>query len=248
MDRLLLRPASSADLPAVADLHARVRDAAYPHMPRSLHPLPEVHTWVGSWDLAEQEVWVAESEDEHEDGESAGALLGYARVHRDWLDDLYVAPEAAGQGVGSALLDLVKGLRPGGFCLWVFESNEPARDFYAHRGLVELERTDGAGNEEREPDLRLAWPGSEPLVFLRGLIDEVDEQLGDLLARRAALTRAVQQVKGEVVGDTDRDPAREREIAEAMARRAPALGAGRLARIMDVVITESLAAADPDGR
>jgi len=36
---------------------------------------------------------------------------------------------------------------------------------------------------------------------------------------------------------------REREIAEAMARRAPELGPDRLARIVDVVITESLDAA-----
>jgi chorismate mutase len=43
--------------------------------------------------------------------------------------------------------------------------------------------------------------------------------------------------------DHARDPAREREIAEAMARRAPALGAERLARIVHTVITESLDAA-----
>ena len=46
---------------------------------------------------------------------------------------------------------------PGGFCLWVFETNTPARGFYARHGLVELERTDGAGNEEKQPDIRMAW-------------------------------------------------------------------------------------------
>ncbi|MCW2843060.1 MAG: putative acetyltransferase [Nocardioides sp.] len=234
MEHVLLRPATTADLPAVADLHHRVREAAYPRMPRSLHPLSEVRAWVGSWDLAEQEVWVAAA-----GPEDGGALLGYARVRGDWLDDLYVAPEAAGQGIGGTLLDLVKTLRPGGFCLWVFESNDPARGFYEHRGLVDLERTDGDANEEKEPDVRMAWPGARPLAFLRGLIDEVDEQLGDLLARRAALTRAVQDHKP----GTARDPARERAIAEALARRAPALGVERLARIVDAVITESLDAA-----
>ena len=29
----------------------------------------------------------------------------------------------------------------------------------------------------------MAWPGADPLAFYRGLIDEVDDQLGDLLAR-----------------------------------------------------------------
>lgn len=233
MDELLLRPAARDDLAAVADVHAAAREAAYPHMPASLHPLAEVHAWVGSWELAEHEVWVAE------DAAGAGEVLGYARVHHDWLEDLYVAPESAGRGIGGALLDLVKGLRRDGFCLWVFETNTPARAFYARHGLVELERTDGDANEERSPDIRMAWPGVEPLAFFRGLIDEVDEQFGDLLARRAALTRAVQEHKH----DTRRDPLRERAIAEAMARRAPDLGVERLARIVDAVITESLDAA-----
>ncbi len=227
---VLLRPATADDLPAIADLHWRVREAVVPAMPASVHPIEEVRAWVTGWDLAAWDVWVAES---------AGVLVGYAVVAGDWLHSLYVAPDAAGHGIGSALLDLVKGLRPRGFCLWVFESNTPARGFYERRGLVALERTDGSANEERSPDIRMAWPGAAPLDFYRELIDEVDEQLGDLLARRAALTRAVQEHKR----DQSRDPERERRIAEAMALRAPELGADRLARIVDAIITESLDAA-----
>ena len=167
-------------------------------------------------------------------------MAAYARLTETWLDDLYVAPGHAGQGLGSALLDLVKARRPDGFCLWVFEMNAPARGFYARRGLVELERTDGSGNEERAPDLRLAWPGADPLGFYRRLIDDVDDQLGDLLARRAALTHAVQDHKH----DRTRDPVREREIAERLAAHAPALGADRLGRIVHAIITESLDALD----
>ncbi|MGZ4450651.1 MAG: GNAT family N-acetyltransferase [Nocardioides sp.] len=230
MDHVQLRPAGPDDLGALAALHVRAREAAYPHMPRGVHPPEEVRAWVSGWDLAEQDVWLAEDD---------AGVLGYARLHGDWLDDLYVDPTRQGSGVGSMLLDLATSLRPGGFCLWVFESNTPARAFYAHRGLVDLERTDGSGNEERAPDIRMAWPGEDPLAFFRGLIDDVDEQLADLLARRAALTRAVQPHKP----DPARDPARERAIAEAMARRAPALGPDRLARIVSVVITESLDAA-----
>lgn len=227
MDDLQLRPAVSEDLRAIADLYVRVRAAAVPAMPPGTHPPAEVQAWVAGWDLRAWDVWVAES---------GGVLVGYAVVAGDWLHSLYVAPEAARQGVGGALLDVVKGRRPGGFCLWVFESNTVARSFYERRGLVDLERTDGSGNEERSPDIKMAWPGAAPLVFFRGLIDDVDEQLGDLLARRAALTRAVQDHKH----DTSRDPARERAIAEAMALRAPALGPDRLARIVDAIVTESL--------
>jgi chorismate mutase/ribosomal protein S18 acetylase RimI-like enzyme len=231
---LILRPAAREDLPGVAELYVRVRDAAFPAMPRGLHPPHEVHAYVTGWDLAQREVWLAERD---------GLLIGYAVLHDDWLDSLYVAPEAAGQGVGGALLDLAKQRRPGGFCLWVFESNAPARRFYEHQGLVGLERTDGSGNEERAADIRMAWAGTDELAFFRRLIDDVDAQLGDLLARRAALTRAVQDHKRDVGRDVDR----ERRIAEAMALRAPELGADRLSRIVDAIITESLDAAGPGG-
>ena len=224
---MLLRPATGADAEAVATVHLRSRAAAA--MPPGIHTDDEVRGWLAGR-IAVDDVWVAEDD---------GLVVGYARFTPTWLDDLYVLPTYAGRGVGSALLDVVKARRPDGFCLWVFAMNAPARAFYARHGLVELEHTDGSANEERAPDLRMAWPGERPLAFLRGLIDEVDAELGDLLARRAALTAAVQDVKH----DSARDPARERAIAEAMARRAPALGVDRLARIIDAVVSQSLDAA-----
>jgi hypothetical protein len=41
----------------------------------------------------------------------------------------------------------------------VFERNSGARAFYARHGFTEVTRTDGSGNEEREPDVLLTWPG-----------------------------------------------------------------------------------------
>ena len=199
-------------------------------MPPPVHTDDEVRSWLNGRLQSTDDVWLAEVD---------GVPGGYARMTETWLDDLYVAPAFAGQGVGSALLDLVKAQRPQGFCLWVFESNTPAISFYTRRGFVALEHTDGSGNEERSPDIKLAWPGADPLAFFRGLIDEVDADLGDLLARRAALTAAVQPLKD----DPNRDPAREHAIAETMAQRAPALGTERLTRIVHTIITESLDAA-----
>jgi chorismate mutase/GNAT superfamily N-acetyltransferase len=227
-DDLVLRPADESDAKAVAGIHLASRLAAA--MPPPVHTDDEVRAWLSGRLQSTDEVWLAEVR---------GVPAGYARMTETWLDDLYVAPSFAGQGIGSALLDLVKAQHSHGFCLWVFESNEPARRFYADRGLVELERTDGSGNEERSPDVRLAWPGSEPLRFLRGLIDEIDADLGDLLARRAALTAAVQEYKP----GTNRDADRERAIVDAMTARAPDLGHERVARIVHAIITESLDAA-----
>ena len=232
VEDLTVRRVEPVDLPGVAELYLASRAAAVPSMPPVGRPPDDVRAWVVGWDLERRETWVAER---------VGEPVGVLSLREDWVEMLYVAPQAQRSGVGSALLGLSQGLRPEGFCLWVFEANRPARAFYARHGLVELEHTDGAGNEEHAPDIRLAWPGADPVGFFRRLIDEVDEGLGELLARRAALTAAVQAHKPA----SPRDPAREREIAAAMASRAPALGEERLARIVHAIITESLDAARP---
>lgn len=181
MNEVALRPGTPADLAAVAAVYLRARAAAYPAMPRGVHPPDEVREWVTSWDLSAVEVWGAHRGDR---------LLGYARISGEWLEDLYVDPAAQGEGVGSALLGVVKSRRPAGFLLWVFESNEPARGFYRSHGLVEIDRTDGSGNEERAPDVKMAWRGghaarlsaSQPAALLRdagGLVPGVGAGLAD---------------------------------------------------------------------
>jgi ribosomal protein S18 acetylase RimI-like enzyme/chorismate mutase len=243
---LMIRPASRDDLPAVADIHLRARRAAVPAMPPPVQGRDFVRGYVESWDLDVVELYVAElPAEELPAGElpagEAGSLTGYAMIQDSWLHSLYVDPPLQGSGIGSSLLDLVKARRPDGFSLYVFESNVSARRFYGRHGLVELETTDGSDNMEQAPDIRMVWPGRDPIGFMRGLVDAVDADLGDLLARRAALTRAIQHLKG----GASRDAEREDEIVRRMARVAPELGEERLRRIMHAVITESLDAADP---
>ncbi len=228
---LTLRPATAEDAVALADLYTSARVAAVPAMPPAVHTNAEDRAWFAErLTDGEHEAWLAEA---------SGEVLGYALFTDAWLDHLFIRPDRLGDGIGLLLLDVVKSVRPEGFCLWVFEQNERARSFYRRHGLVELEHTDGSANEERAPDVRMAWLGTDPLGFLRRLIDDVDHQLGDLLARRAALTAAAQPHKRAA----ERDPEREREIAARLAARAPALGEERLARILHTIITESLDAA-----
>jgi len=225
-----LRPGHAGDLPALAQVHRRAREAAA--MPA---PADDVEGWTRTWDL-DDDLWVAEV-----DGEPAA----YARMRGAWLDDLYVLPEHQGRGIGTLLLELVRSLRPQGFGLWVFASNAAARRFYAARGLVELEQTDGSGNAEHAPDVRLVWPGERPLQFLREAIDDVDDELALLLARRVALAGAVQDLKaadGGPAGRQGRDRDREGQIVRRMAAQAPGLDPARLGRIVHVVLEEGLAA------
>lgn len=201
------RQANATDLPAVAAVYLASRTAAMPAMPPMAHEPAEVVEYVASWNLDVRDLWLAEVD---------GHVAGFANLTGSWLDDLYVHPDFAGQGIGTGLLDVIKGVSPEGFCLWVFETNIPARDFYQRHGLVELERTDGQANEERSPDIKMAWPGNEPMKFFRGLIDGVDDQLAHLFAQRFALTHGVQGFK-PTGGHAGRDLEREHQIAQRMA-------------------------------
>jgi chorismate mutase/GNAT superfamily N-acetyltransferase len=227
-DDLVLRPATVDDAEQITELYLATRRAAEPAMPPQVHTRASVlaHT---TGEIADKEVWVAESDD----------IVGFMTLAEAFLDALYVGPDHQGFGIGTSLLDLAKARRPDGFALWVFAGNAPARGFYHRHGLVELEHTDGSGNEERSPDVRMAWPGVDPVGFLRRQIDEVDDGLALLLARRFALTATVQGFK-QSPGREGRDLDREREIAERMAAHAPGLGAEAIGRIMDAVIGESL--------
>jgi chorismate mutase/ribosomal protein S18 acetylase RimI-like enzyme len=226
-----VRRAGPNDGDEITGLYLATRREAVPAMPPQTHPDDDVRAFIGR-ELAAKDVWVATDAD-------SGEILGFMVLSDTWLDSLYVGPEHQGSGVGTMLLELATAERPAGFSLWVFASNAPARGFYHRHGLIELEHTDGSANEERSPDVRMAWPGTDPMAFLRSQIDEVDDELALLLARRSALTAVVQGFK-PTPGHQGRDPAREREIAERMARHAPGLGVEAVARIMHVVIGESL--------
>jgi GNAT superfamily N-acetyltransferase len=103
---------------------------------------------LGALLVERHETWVAERD---------RRVVGFAGVSPGWLDHLYVDPEAQDAGIGTALLDHAKRLQPGGLELWTFQRNTGARRFYERHGFALVERTDGSGNMEREPDARYAW-------------------------------------------------------------------------------------------
>ena len=144
-----VRQATAADADEIADLYTEARIHAVPQMPPALHTNAEDRAYVARR-IVEPDVtmWVAERD---------GRLLGFATCTPTFLDSLYIHPDLTGQGIGSLLLDVVEATHPQGFELWVFESNTGARRLYERRGLVVVERTDGSGNEEKSPDIRMAW-------------------------------------------------------------------------------------------
>ncbi|WP_110238666.1 GNAT family N-acetyltransferase [Nocardioides gilvus] len=181
-----LRPALVTEADRLALLQLRARAATT--MPPGVHDLISLSARLAE-QMAQDETWVAEAD---------GAVVGYVRFTEEWLDDIYVDPAWSRIGIGAALLDLVKSRIPGGFGLWVFEENAGARAFYARHGLLELETTDGSANEERCPDVRTVWPGSDPRRHLACLLDDVEAQLGELRLRRDALVTALVRLDASV--------------------------------------------------
>jgi hypothetical protein len=98
--------------------------------------------------LPRSQVWVAELR---------GRVVGFATLQDHRLDHLYVAPEAQGAGVGTALLDQAKKARPRMLDLHVFQQNAGARRFYERHGFKLIKTGDGRGNEENLPDAHYRW-------------------------------------------------------------------------------------------
>ena len=88
--------------------------------------------------------------------EEAGRVLGFLARDGEEVCALYVVRGARGGGVGQILLDAAKGARDR---LWlqVLERNRGARRFYRRNGFHEIARSDGAANDEKLPDITLAW-------------------------------------------------------------------------------------------
>ncbi len=146
-----IRPARDDEIDTLAELYARTqRRMTY------LPPMPDEHIHLVAGNIGgNDEVWLAEDE------ERILGFLAIAHSQRDgWevVERLYVEPDAQNQGVGTALLEHAKMLRPDGLVLWVFQKNEGARRFYERHGFHLVKLTDGAENMEREPDALYAWP------------------------------------------------------------------------------------------
>jgi GNAT superfamily N-acetyltransferase len=140
----MIRRATPDDAPAISDLFVRARDQMtyLPRIPEHVRPL------LGGWFLERAELWVAEE---------GGRVVGFAGVSGSELTHLYTDPSAQNRGVGRALLDHVKSLRPERLELWVFQKNEGARRFYERHGFDLVTLTDGTGNMEQQPDVLYEW-------------------------------------------------------------------------------------------
>jgi adenosine deaminase len=145
-----IRRATSEDAPAIAEIFLASFGATY-EFPLA-HTPNEVRGWVADHLLPTTEMWVAVTDDR---------IVGFMSLGTNVVEQLYVAREWTGGGIGSRLIELAKERRPAGLDLFTFQVNARARRFHERHGFTAVWFGDGSENEERQPDVRYAWrPGS----------------------------------------------------------------------------------------
>lgn len=128
---------------------ARMMRSTYDRMtyvPR-LHTSEEDRAYIAGL-FTDHELWVADDGD---------GVLGFAILSADQLLQIHVDPDEQNKGIGSTLFARAKERRPAGFSLWVFQKNDGARRFYERHGCELVRLTNGAEDEEREPDAQYEW-------------------------------------------------------------------------------------------
>ncbi|WP_395572562.1 GNAT family N-acetyltransferase [Streptomyces sp. BK79] len=145
---VVLRRATAKDARAAADVWLRSFDAALPSVIRPRTD-EEVRDYFRHVVVPLREAWVAQA--------PGGEVVGVMVLEEGELSQLYLVPERRGHGIGDRFVALAKRRVPEGLSLWTFQVNAPAHRFYERHGFTAVEWTDGARNEEREPDVRYVW-------------------------------------------------------------------------------------------
>ena len=133
----------------MADVYLTSRAAALPAV-RWAYGDDDVRLWVKNALIPSSDVVVSERD---------GAVVAFLALDGDFVQQLYVLPAYWRSGLGSDLLGAAKSKSPDGLRLYCFQQNRRARSFYEQHGFRAISFTDGADNEEREPDALYAWPG-----------------------------------------------------------------------------------------
>ena len=144
MSRLIIRPATPSDAEEIARIHRSARSAAMPWLPDLHSPEEDLRYFVHNV-LPGQAVSVAEFD---------STAAGFIAVNDGWIHHLYVAPAYWRRGIGTRLIQHAIS-HASSLRLWTFQNNRAARKFYGKFGFEEVEFTDGSGNDERMPDVRM---------------------------------------------------------------------------------------------
>ncbi|MBW2242557.1 MAG: GNAT family N-acetyltransferase [Deltaproteobacteria bacterium] len=142
-----IRPALRAD----AQLLAAIRRDAILTLATPTYGLDRARDWADSSAverihraIEDHEVWLSEFEN---------AVVGWIEIDRDRVEGIYVSPDLAGRGIGSALLMYAEGrIRSAGYCAAALDASWNAEPFYLRRGYeAQAERSAEGGRPMLKP-------------------------------------------------------------------------------------------------
>ena len=142
----ILRRLELAEMDTAARVHRAAFDDALPWL-AGLHTPAEDRRYFRERVFTTCEVWGAFE---------AAAMVAMIAFRNGWIDQLYVLPTHQGRGTGTELLRIAQESYPR-LELWTFQRNMRARRFYEARGFALVRETDGAANDEKEPDALYLW-------------------------------------------------------------------------------------------
>jgi putative acetyltransferase len=134
------------DMSAAAAVHRASFDRALPWL-TGRHTPEEDAAFYRTQMFPACQIWGAEKQSK---------LVGIIAFRKDWVDQLYILPDAQGKGLGSDLLEIAQDAFPV-LNLWTFQRNEKARRFYEFHHFRKVKETKGTRNEEKEPDVLYRW-------------------------------------------------------------------------------------------
>ena len=148
---ITFRRATHADADEVAEVFLTSHKAFLPYAPFA-HTDDEVRHYIGDILIPHTQVTVPVLD---------GRIVGLMALKREdglgWVEQLYIHPDAVGQGLGSQLIEQAKSSLGPPIRLWTFQQNSGARRFYQRHGFRIVTFTDGATNEQRCPDVLFEW-------------------------------------------------------------------------------------------
>lgn len=174
---MIIRDATNADVPDIAALHAESWRLTYRHLLSETYLQNEVHAErLAVWQqrlsgVFAKSLFVLLAQ-------TNSSLAGFACVFPEqdatfgsFLDNLHVAPQLTGRGIGRRLLSeaarrLVESGSRRGLYLWVIEKNHGARKFYERAGAQMIESAMmPMPDHQRVLELRYYWPAPETLLL-----------------------------------------------------------------------------------
>ena len=152
MRNIIIRPYKSDDFEAVTLLWRRAREQAFPDFQRRKgHTFEEDRAYFRDVILVNNDVWVVEVD---------GEQVAFMAMAGDFIDQLFVAPEYQGNGIGKMLIEHARSLSPGHLWLYTLQINTNGRAFYEKNGFRQV-KLEISPAPESEPDVEYHWGAME---------------------------------------------------------------------------------------